>query len=94
MKALADDKTGFSKRELAAADSAGLMPEGNWFVASCEDEGDHFYTCHVPFGGRDVGVFEVVPANATEDVSGRYVAPEEAAARYEVVQYRGSMPVK
>lgn len=88
-----DDRTGFDELERSAAVSAGLMPEGDWFVASCEALGDHFYECRVPFGGTKVGVFEVVPANASTRADGRYVAPEEPSSRYSVMFYRGSLPL-
>lgn len=72
-----DDPTGFNELARSAAFDAGRMPEGDWFVSSCEDLGDHFYECRVQFGGTQVGVFEVVPANASADADGRYMAPEE-----------------
>lgn len=87
-----DDLTGLTERERAAEASAGLLPEGDWFVASCTELSTSFYECRVPFDGDDVGVFEAVAANGSTDADGRYVAPEEPSARYEVIQYRGTVP--
>ena len=87
-----EDLTGFTPRERDAAESAGLLPEGDWFVASCELLSKSFYKCRVPFGHKDVGVFEVASVNGSTNTDGKYVAAKKPAARYEVVQYRGCVP--
>ena len=87
------DRTGFDEMERAAAFAAGLRPEGDWFVSSCEDLWDHLHECRVTFGGTQVGVFEVAPANAGTGANGRYAPPEQPSARYSVLQYRGALPV-
>ncbi len=89
-----EDYTGFSELEREAQLDAGILPEGEWYVASCEDQGGkNLYVCRVAFGGRDIGVFEVVPLNSTKDKNGYYVPPEEPAGQYAVLQYRGSVPL-
>lgn len=87
-----EDYTGLTALERDAQLDAGVLPEGEWFVASCEDQGENLYECRVAFAGKKLGVFKVVPANSTTDENG-YVPPAEPAARYAVLQYRGSQPL-